>query len=61
AIKYLFNAEKKEINCDWDEELRLFYVGITRAEKYLYLLSVRNKIIYGRSRKMAVSRFMKRI
>ena len=52
---------KKEINCDWDEELRLFYVGITRAEKYLYLLSVRNKIIYGRSRKMAVSRFMKRI
>lgn len=55
------SKKQKPIDCDWDEEKRLFYVGVTRAEKYLYLLSVRNKIIYGRKRKLDSSRFYKHV
>ncbi len=53
--------KQKQIDCDWDEERRLFYVGVTRAEKYLYLLSVRNKMIYGRKRKLEPSRFCRHL
>lgn len=49
--------KRKNIECDWDEERRLFYVAVTRAEKHLFLLSVRNKKVYGRVRKFEYSRF----
>jgi DNA helicase II / ATP-dependent DNA helicase PcrA len=49
--------KRKPIQCDWDEERRLFYVAATRAEKHLFLLSVRNKKVYGRLRKFEHSRF----
>lgn len=47
------------IDCDWDEEKRLFYVGVTRAEQILFLLSVKKKKIYGRMREFEKSRFCK--
>jgi superfamily I DNA/RNA helicase len=49
--------KRKNIDCDWDEEKRLFYVAVTRAEKHLFLLSVRNKKVYGRVRRFKYSRF----
>ena len=51
--------KRKTIECNWDEERRLFYVAVTRAEKQLFLLSVRNKRVYGRERKFEYSRFCK--
>ena len=49
--------KRKTIECNWDEERRLFYVAVTRAEKHLFLLSVRNKNVYGRVRNFEYSRF----
>jgi DNA helicase II / ATP-dependent DNA helicase PcrA len=45
-------------DCDLDEEKRLFYVGVTRAEKYLFLISIAQKEHYGRIRKYRRSRFL---
>jgi superfamily I DNA/RNA helicase len=56
-IKVLLKGQKK-INCDWDEEKRLFYVAVTRAEKFLYCCYVQNKKVYGRIRKFEKSRFL---
>ncbi len=44
--------------CDLDEEQRLFYVGVTRAEKILFLLSVKNKEYNRRKIVMKPSRFL---
>ncbi len=41
-----------------EEERRLAYVGITRAKKYLYLLSARTRTLYGNLQMNAPSRFM---
>lgn len=43
--------------CDIEEEKRLFYVGFTRAEKYLYLLSAKEKEFNGRVISFKPSRF----
>jgi superfamily I DNA/RNA helicase len=47
--------------CDWDEEQRLFYVGVTRAKQVLYMISVKNKDVYGRPHRFKKSRFSKMI
>ncbi len=47
------------IDCDWDEELRLYYVAVTRAQRFLYLLSVKNKEMYNRLFRLEPSRFLK--
>ena len=44
-----------------EEERRLMYVGITRAKKKLYLLSARNRMIFGKSSSTVESRFIKEI
>lgn len=44
-----------------EEERRLCYVGITRAKKKLYLLSVRTRTLYGRTSGTIESRFIKEI
>ncbi|MDR0330762.1 MAG: ATP-dependent helicase [Chitinispirillales bacterium] len=46
-------------SCDIDEELRLFYVGVTRAQRYLFFVTVSKKQFYGRETKFVPSRFLK--
>lgn len=41
-----------------DEERRLFYVGVTRAQKHLVLTRVRERKRYGRMHPVAPSRFL---
>ncbi|MGZ3722640.1 MAG: ATP-dependent helicase, partial [Bdellovibrionales bacterium] len=41
-----------------DEERRLFYVGVTRAQKHLVLTRVRQRKRYGRLQDVAPSRFL---
>lgn len=44
-----------------EEERRLFYVGITRAKKYLYLTCAKRRTIFGSTSYNAISRFVKEI
>ncbi len=44
-----------------EEERRLCYVGITRAKSKLYLLSARNRTLYGKTSGTIESRFVKEI
>lgn len=44
-----------------EEERRLAYVGITRAEEKLYLTSARSRMLYGRMNSNAPSRFLEEI
>ncbi len=44
-----------------EEERRLFYVGITRAKKYLYLTCAKHRTIFGSTSYNQVSRFIKEI
>jgi uncharacterized protein (TIGR00375 family) len=43
---------------DVDEERRLFYVGVTRAQRQLALLSARTRILFGQRMDNAPSRFV---
>jgi|WetSurMetagenome_2_1015567.scaffolds.fasta_scaffold00048_42 DNA helicase II / ATP-dependent DNA helicase PcrA len=43
------------------EERRLFYVGVTRAKRFLWLVSVKRKELYGRTRNLVPSRFVRLI
>lgn len=45
-------------DCDLGEEQRLFYVGVTRAQKQLYLLSCARKQVRGVTKSLARSRFV---
>ncbi len=58
-IKLFIKKRQPEIECNFDEEKRLFYVGITRAEKFLFLLSVKSKYKNNRSVLLKPSRFLK--
>lgn len=44
-----------------EEERRLAYVGITRAEKKLYLTNAYSRVLYGRTQANAASRFISEI
>jgi DNA helicase-2/ATP-dependent DNA helicase PcrA len=44
-----------------EEERRLFYVGVTRAEKLLYLTYAANRMTYGRYQSGVPSRFLQSI
>ncbi len=53
-----------ESNCmeeDIQEERRLFYVGITRAQQLLYLTHCQYRIIHGKEQRQAPSRFLEEI
>lgn len=50
-------GEPKEL----EEERRLFYVGITRAKRYLYLTCSRKRTIFGSTSYNAISRFVNEI
>jgi superfamily I DNA/RNA helicase len=44
---------------DLEEEQRLFYVGITRAQKQLYLLSAARRSVHGVTKRFRPSRFLR--
>lgn len=44
-----------------EEERRLFYVGLTRTKKYLYLTNTKNRLLFGDRAGNLVSRFIKEI
>ena len=44
-----------------EEERRLCYVGITRAEKHLFLSNARTRTIYGRTQDYTPSRFLQEV
>lgn len=46
---------------DLEEERRLAYVGMTRAEKVLYLTATKNRLLYGRYQSNLPSRFIDEI
>lgn len=46
---------------DAEEERRLAYVGMTRAEKLLYLTATRSRLLYGRVQQNMLSRFVREI
>ncbi|WP_260440190.1 DNA helicase PcrA, partial [Cohnella lubricantis] len=48
-------------NEEMEEERRLAYVGITRAEQKLYLTCARMRLLYGRTNSNAPSRFLQEI
>ena len=50
-----------ESQSELEEERRLCYVGITRAKTKLYLLSARNRTLYGKTTTSIESRFVKEI
>ena len=52
---------KKSGGDELEEEKRLFYVGVTRAQRFLWLLSVRKKELYGRTMRFEPSRFLRLI
>jgi superfamily I DNA/RNA helicase len=43
---------------DVDEERRLFYVGVTRAQRQLALLGAKTRMLFGRRMDNAPSRFV---
>ena len=53
------NSKKEAKNLE--EERRLFYVGLTRAKKELYLIHAQSRHLWGTSRFMRKSRFLKEI
>ncbi len=51
-------ADRNEVACDVEEERRLFYVGITRAEQALFLSWAERRTLYGRETRLKESRFV---
>ncbi len=45
-------------DCDLEEERRLFYVGVTRAQHRLYGICIRKKLVRGRPTLLRPSRFL---
>jgi len=43
---------------DIDEERRLLYVGMTRAQRYLYLTRAKQRLLFGQKRTQEASRFL---
>lgn len=54
------HAKSMEENLGVEEERRLFYVGITRARKRLYITNARRRFIFGRRNDAVKSRFLAR-
>jgi superfamily I DNA/RNA helicase len=57
-VRWLFRRRRIDPEADLAEERRLFYVGVTRAARRLYLLSARRKSVGGRTRRFEPSRFL---
>ena len=55
------HKKSQETDGDLEEERRLFYVGITRAMKELYLTYTGHRIRYGKKMPASPSRFLEEI
>jgi superfamily I DNA/RNA helicase len=58
VVRRLVRGAPVDPEADFEEERRLFYVGVTRAARRLYLLSARKKSMGGRTRRFTPSRFL---
>ena len=59
-VKEIINPRPKPgADCDLEEELRLFYVGVTRAMRWLYFAAAAKKPFHGRMTNFAPSRFLR--
>ena len=57
----LGSSMDSEEDLELEEERRLFYVGMTRAEEKLYLSHARQRKVWGQNKPQIVSRFLKEI
>lgn len=55
------SARSMESEADIEEERRLAYVAITRAKKQLYLTHAAERMLYGRTDRNRISRFVKEL
>lgn len=58
AVLRFFEKEEAP-ECDMEEERRLFYVGVTRAQQHLYLISIGRRMVRGRPVLLQPSRFLR--
>ncbi|MDZ7266154.1 MAG: UvrD-helicase domain-containing protein [candidate division KSB1 bacterium] len=56
--EHLTPMQLEELQGDPAEERRLFYVGMTRARERLYLVRAARRMLFGKSRRFAASRFL---
>ncbi len=54
-----FLSSNNDLSPNLDEERRLFYVAVTRAEERLYLINLRKRIVGDRTRICIPSRYLK--
>ncbi|MBR2967891.1 MAG: UvrD-helicase domain-containing protein [Clostridia bacterium] len=54
----LFPVSRAETKAEIEEERRLFYVAITRAEQRLYITRTRSRYLYGKIKDSLPSRFL---
>ncbi|MBR2971199.1 MAG: UvrD-helicase domain-containing protein [Clostridia bacterium] len=54
----IFPISRAESNAEIEEERRLFYVAITRAEERLYIINARSRFLYGKTKDSIPSRFL---
>jgi DNA helicase-2/ATP-dependent DNA helicase PcrA len=57
----LFPMKRQDDDVDIEEERRLFYVAITRAEKELFLSHAKSRYKFGEEKRMIISRFLDEI
>lgn len=56
--KFLEKGSEASPDRDEAEERRLFYVGLTRAQDFLYLSHAARRVLYGRELRLKPSRFL---
>ncbi len=54
----LIPLEMEGFSSDFEEERRLFYVGMTRAREELVLVHARRRLLYGKTLELSPSRFL---
>lgn len=57
----IFPSSRSLLDHDVEEERRLMYVGMTRAQEHLYLTNATSRLLYGQVQRYAPSRFLSEI
>lgn len=61
VLPYLRSADRETGSTDFDEELRLLYVAMTRAEKHLFITHAATRSLFGKRRDNVISRFVSNV